>query len=310
MEGSSVELARERLSRAPAKGENMFLTRALKAAVVVSCCALTSQAAAPAPSSFVNVETTISRIQSEWESQQGKQQLEDSGWTPFFNDLLADLKAYSGSQNESDKLAALGRIFERHQQLQYVAWGPASEVRSALDGWLRPRVGLAWAVRRLEDTILNLPPASTPEQEDNRQAWIKFAKEDLAEGLKQYESATTVIQKVEALEGIHDKLDQLRNDPRTLSWWPSVNLYQALSQTFEQPNVEATVDFATAASFLSQQIVQAETIYRKGQYSYITPGPYMGFGLPLQRRRHRLLQQASSQQLHPDPRLRAAARGG
>ena len=138
---------------------------------------------------------------------------------------------------------------------------------------------LAWAVRRLDENVGNLPPAPSPEVEANRREWLEFVDEDLVGALKAYESAGTVIDRVAAGEAIQRKLEQLEARHQTHVWNPSLNLAAALKQAFSKPNANAVVDFSTFASFASRQIVQPEVLFRQGQYSYITPGPYGGFGL-------------------------------
>lgn len=249
------------------------------AAAVVGGSLLAGLGAAPAPTSFVHVESTIRRIRNEWQQANAPQALADTGWNAFFDGLLADLNAYRTAPNEAEQLRALGRLYEKSNQLATVPWGPAAEVRQALDGWLQPRTGLAWAVRRLEDAVTGLPAGGAPAAEENRQQWLTFLRDDLGAGLREYEGAQTVGDRVAAIDGVQERLQRMRANPQSIAWGPSWEVYNALQSLFFHPNVEATIDFPTASSFLSRQIVQQEVIYRQGQYSYVTPGPYLGFGL-------------------------------
>ena len=63
--------------------------------------------------------------------------------------------------------------------LSSVPWTPAIQLREELRQWLRPRVRLAWAERRLDDTVRNLPPTSDPSTVANRQRWVNFVSDDL-----------------------------------------------------------------------------------------------------------------------------------
>src|SRR4029079_11363737 len=97
------------------------------------------------------------------------------------------------------RLTPLNRIYQMSQALGKVAWPPAYRIREELRQWLRPRVRLAWAERRLDETVRNLPPSGDSSVLANRQRWVDFVDNDLGQALAQYDGATTVVQRQEAL---------------------------------------------------------------------------------------------------------------
>ena len=78
--------------------------------------------------------------------------------TALFDALLADLREYSQAENSAARLAPLNRIYQVSNALAVVPWAPAASLREELRQWLRPRVRLAWAERRLDETVRSLPP--------------------------------------------------------------------------------------------------------------------------------------------------------
>ena len=71
-----------------------------------------------------------------------------------------DLREYSPGAEPTARLTPLNRLYQMSPALATVPWPPADQVREELRQWLRPRVRLAWAERRLDDTVRSLPPTS------------------------------------------------------------------------------------------------------------------------------------------------------
>ncbi len=62
------------------------------------------QAAAPAPSSYIGVEKTISSIRDSWSRPGAVADPNAPGWNVFFDALLNDLHPYSQADNSTDRL--------------------------------------------------------------------------------------------------------------------------------------------------------------------------------------------------------------
>jgi tetratricopeptide (TPR) repeat protein len=156
---------------------------------------------------------------------------------------------------------------------------PSDELRAALEAWLRPRTSLAWAVRRLEDSVHALPTAPSDEVRRNREEWVEFVSDELGAALQRYESAATTAERLDALADLRKALTNLQKSNAVRPWPPSTTLQSALAALFDRPNVEASADVATLAAYLSQPVARDGPVYRGGQVSYVTAGPRTGFGL-------------------------------
>src|SRR5262249_22101213 len=145
--------------------------------------------------------------------------------------------------------------------------------------WLRPRVALAWAVRRLDDAVRGLPATADPNVRANRDRWVRFAEDRLGAALRAYEAATTVAKRQDALKRVYGALHDLDAGNRGRPWGPSLALESALNDLFNQPNLDASADVFTLSPALNQEVVETGPIFFKGQLSYVTAGPKTGFGL-------------------------------
>src|SRR5215210_5441886 len=124
--------------------------------------------AAPAAPSYVGVERTIERVRQEWKKAEARPQPHAEGWNAFFDAVLGELRAYAAAGDEDARLRSLGRLYQMSVTLEGVTWAPAGELRAALRTWLRPRVRLAWAERRLREAIGGLAPSPVSTVQDNR----------------------------------------------------------------------------------------------------------------------------------------------
>src|SRR5262249_19055289 len=141
------------------------------------------------------------------------------------------------AQDDTARLTALNRLYEISAALGTVAWPPAATVRAELREWLRPRVRLAWARKRLSETVSALPPASDPAAQANRTRWTDFVANDLGGALRDYDAAQTVQQRQGALRRLHEVLASLdrqnqgqQSQGRT--WAPSWELESAMNDLF------------------------------------------------------------------------------
>ncbi len=238
-----------------------------------------ARAAAPAPASYIEVEKTISSIRDSWTRPGAVADPNTPGWNVFFDALLKDLRTYSQANNQADRLTALDRIYQMSVALSAVPWAPAIQVREAVRQWLRPRVRLAWAERRLDETVRNLPPSADPSVLANRQRWVDFVSNDLGQALGEYHGATTVAKRQDGLKRVHDALRSLQTHNQGRPWQPAGELQTAVNDLFNQPNLDITADVNVVQPVFDQNLVTTGPVYRKGYWSQVTAGPKTGFGL-------------------------------
>jgi hypothetical protein len=246
---------------------------------VASSLTLAAFAAAPVTPSYQGVERTIQVIRQSWASPGAAAQPNRAGWDALFDTLLADLRGYGNAQNETERLAALDPIYQISEALGTVAWKPAADLREETREWLRPRLRLAWAARRLAESVENLPPTADSSTAANRKRWVDFVRSDLGTALRDYDSAPTVAKRQLALEKIHGSLNTLSAGNRQHPWWPSAELEAAVTDLFNRPNVDIAADVNTVAPFFDATLVQSGPVMRKGYLSQVTAGPKTGFGL-------------------------------
>jgi hypothetical protein len=227
----------------------------------------------------VGVEQTIGTIRGNWARPGAPQDPNAPGWNALFDALLSDLREYAQAPNSTARLTPLNRLYQISQSLGTVAWPPASLVREELRQWLRPRVRLAWAERRLDQTVRNLPPSSDSTVVANRQRWVDFVENDLGHALSQYDGAATVVQRQAALDRVHKALRSLQTGNQQVAWQPSWDLQSAVNDLFNQPNLDVTADVNVVSPIFDQNLVTTGPIYRKGYWSQVTAGPKTGFGL-------------------------------
>ena len=182
-------------------------------------------------------------------------------------------------ETETDRLAALDPIYQVSEVLGTVPWKPAADLREETREWLRPRLRLAWAARRLAESIEAMPPTADPNVAANRKRWVDFVRSDLGTALRDYDSAPTVAKRQVALEKIHGSLNSLSAGNRQHPWWPSAELEAAVNDLFNRPNVDISADVNTVAPFFDATLVQSGPVWRKGYLSQVTAGPKTGFGL-------------------------------
>lgn len=235
--------------------------------------------AAPAAPTSVGVDQVIDKIQADWKRPGAPSYPNAPGWEAYFDRLKAELSAYATAKDEGERLRSLDRLHRMSLALNGVGWAPAGEVGEALRAWLRPRVTLAWAVHRIRESISGLPATSDPNSRANRERWTRFTEDRLGSALKGYESARSVADRQESLRQLHEALAALERGNRAAPWVPSLALESALDDLFNRPNLDATADLASVASYLSNDVVEPGPIWFKGQLSYVTAGPKTGFGL-------------------------------
>lgn len=235
--------------------------------------------AAPAAPSYYAVEQKVGSIRDGWAKPGATAQPNAPGWNAFFDALLDEFKAYAGFPDGNDRLASLNRIYQMSVALRGTTWQPGAELREELRAWLRPRVRLAWAQRRLVDSVRGLATTSDPAIRKNRDRWVEFVGQDLGEALRQYDRANTVSQRQQSLKQVYAALNSLQAKNQTRPWVPSIELQAALNDLYNVPNLDLSADVATVTPVLSADVVQTGPIYRKGYVSQVTAGPKTGFGL-------------------------------
>jgi hypothetical protein len=241
--------------------------------------AMAGLGAAPAAPTSLGVEKTIERIRADWAKPGARPQPNAPGWNALFDRITADLKSYATARSEDDRLLALDRLYRVSVALRGVAWRPAAELDGSLRAWLRPRVSLAWGIRRLRDAVRGLPRANDASVRANRERWLRFTDDQLGDALRSYEGAATVAERRRALGRVYAALDGLDKGNRSRPWVPSLALEAALNDLYNRPNLDASADVDALAPALNTNVVEPEVIFFKGQTSYVTPGPKTGFGL-------------------------------
>ncbi|GAC1465699.1 MAG: hypothetical protein NVSMB9_05560 [Isosphaeraceae bacterium] len=235
--------------------------------------------AAPAAPSYHLVEQSIQKVRTDWARPGSVQQPNAPAWNALFDATLADLRNYAAGTTESQRLMALDHLYQISRALSTVQWAPALEVREALRTWLRPRVRLAWAERKLVGHLHNMPATSNPSAQGNRDRWMKFVDNELGQSLKRYDAASTVVQRQAALKGVYSALNALQSRNQAYPWFPSMELQSAVNDLYNQPNVDVSVDVNTLAPALNANLVTSGPVERKGYVSQVTAGPKAGFGL-------------------------------
>ncbi|MDR3637319.1 MAG: hypothetical protein P4L84_26180 [Isosphaeraceae bacterium] len=235
--------------------------------------------AAPAAPSYHSVERAVQEIRNDWKKPGAATPTNAPGWDAFFDALVNELQAYTVAQGETDQLGSLNRLYQMSVALNGVSWTPAARVHAELRSWLRPRVRLAWAERKLVEAVQGLPETTDGSARSNRDRWIQFVNSDLGAALRQYDGARTVAQRQEALKHVYGALRALTSSVNTRPWVPTVVLRQALDDLYNQPNLDVSADVATLRPFLEHDVAITGPVYRKGYVSQVTAGPKTGFGL-------------------------------
>jgi len=236
-------------------------------------------AAAPATPSYQGVEQTIEAIRQTWSKPGARPQPNRPGWDALFDGVLNDLRQYTKAESETERLEALDHLYQISGAISTVAWPPAESLRDEVREWLRPRVRLAWARRRLSETVQALPVTSDPNVQANRARWVEFVRNDLGKALREYDGAATVVERRASLVLIHESLDSLAQRNKDRPWWPSSELEAAVNDLFNRPNVDISADVNTVAPLFDRTLVETGPVLRKGYLSQVTAGPKTGFGL-------------------------------
>jgi hypothetical protein len=236
-------------------------------------------AAAPAAPSYQAVVATIERVRGDWARPGAVVDQNAPGWNALFDALLGNFQAYAAATTERDRLVALNQLYQISVALDGAAWPPADEIRENLRGWLRPRVRLAWAGRRLVDTIQAMPAAPTFEVQGNRDRWRRFVDNELGQALRSYDAATTVADRRKGLRSVDAALHALEARNQAYPWNPSLELQTAVSDLYNLPNFDISVDVTTLSPMFNVNLVSDGPVYRKGYWSQVTAGPKTGFGL-------------------------------
>jgi hypothetical protein len=238
-----------------------------------------SLGAAPATRSYQAIDSQIRQIRDDLAKQGEAQQPNAPGWNALFDQLQKDLNAYSSAQNERDRLTALDSVYKISVALGSVTWAPAAELRESLRSWLRPRVRIAWAARRLVDHVHALPAVTDDSVKANREKWVTFVDDSLGKALSEYDAAPTVAKKQAGLQAVNSALVALRARNVLTPWNPSLELQAALNDLYNQPNLDVSVDADTLSPLFNVNLVTTGPVTRKGYTSQVTAGPKTGFGL-------------------------------
>jgi hypothetical protein len=236
-------------------------------------------AAAPASPSYHGVERAIEEIRQSWAKPSASTQPNAQGWNAFFDAMLGELRKCSAAQTENDRLLSFNRLYRMWVALEVTPWPSGQALRDELRTWLRPRIKVAWAERRLVESVRGPTAPANPEAKQNRDRWLQFVDGDLGRALRQYDGAPTVAQRLEALNQVYGALGSLQQANTLHPWTPSQTLEETLNALYNHPNLDIAADVATLEPFLSSDVVKNGSVYRKGYVSQVTAGPKLGFGL-------------------------------
>jgi hypothetical protein len=242
-------------------------------------CLCVAAGAAPAPPSYHAIERAIGDIRQSWDKSGASAQPNVPGWNTFFDALLGELRSFTTAGSEHDRLTSLERLYRMWVALEVIPWREGEALRGELRVWLRPRVQLAWAERRLVDKLRGMAPPANPAIDQNRQRWLHFVDTDLGRVLRQYDAASTVAQRQEALNRLYAALGALKEKNVAHPWVPSLTLQSALNDLYNQPNLDIAADVATLTPWLCRDVVVNGPVYHKGYVSQVTAGAKTGFGL-------------------------------
>ena len=138
----------------------MKSTRAWWLVVVAGCWMGVSLGAAPATPSYIGIEAKITQIKTDLAKAGTDTSPNMSGWNALFDAVVLDLQSYATGKSESDRLTALGHLYQLSAALEGSGWEPAQGLRDEIRAWLRPRVALAWAERRLLEAVRGVPDSA------------------------------------------------------------------------------------------------------------------------------------------------------
>jgi hypothetical protein len=233
--------------------------------------AVDAQGVAPAPPSYQAVERSIEAIQKSWAQSPPEAA---PGWNTFFDAIRKELVSYSKATTSNDRLGPLNQVWQHSNSLEGMVWEPGNELRETLRTWLRPRVRLAWAQRRLIEAIEGT--TASPEDAANRKNWTTFVDGKLGNAVREYEAAKSVQARQESLKKLRLSLASLR---QTNPWTYSAELQAAADDLFNVPNFDITADVNSLFPVLANQVVITGPVYRNGYVSQVTAGDYAGFSL-------------------------------
>ena len=228
--------------------------------------------AAPATPTYYEVSRRIDEASSILSNGRAAEKAE--GWTTFFDAVEQELDAQATAEDAEGRLAHLERLGRMRDVLAGAGWGPSGRIADALNEWLVPRLGVAHALGNLGNAVDALEEGSV----EPKEPWSEFV-EKLGQAGRDYESASSVTDRLNALRKLRGGLDSLRATQWRRPWAPAVTLERELDQLFDRPNVQIVADVSILEPFLNQDVVKPETIAFKGQVSQVTPGPRTGFGL-------------------------------
>lgn len=250
--------------------------------------------AAPATPSYQLVLNGIDQARERLsEGQQNPGNVEN--WNAFFDALVGELSRQARAESAADRASSLDRLSRMHEALATKDWGPTNRVAESLNAWLQPRLALSRSIEALEQAVSQLPgEVIADEGEDGGEEASAEASADRASLYKtkwttyvnrlnatisDYESAESVGDRINAGRKLRAGLASLRWTQTNSPWAPANQLSAAMQGLIDRPNMQVVADSNTLSPFLSQQIVNPEVIYFRGQTSYVQPGYRTGFGL-------------------------------
>lgn len=235
--------------------------------------------AAPAPPSYHSVQRAVDGVRAVWTEKEPGSEPNVPGWESFLQGMMGELEAYSRATDSASRAAALDRLLPYEAGLASVGWMPAVAVRTELANWLRPRRQIAEADRQFRALLAGIPDQAGDTNRSHRDGWVRFVEEDLGGAIREYERASTVTARQDALRKLRSSLLSMIRTNSQRPWAPALTLQEAVRTAYSHNNLDITADANSLSPFLAQQVVQNEMIFRNGYWSTVYAGAYTGFGL-------------------------------
>ena len=245
-----------------------------RAAIATLALLTASSFAAPATPSHQPIMVSIENVRAVWKD--GKLPIDANiqAWETFFTALQSDLKLAASANAFADREAAYARLRQHDTALSVIAWAPAVNLRSTLSQWLTPRLQMVDTERQFRATLATVSPQTDPTGALCRDGWIKYVDTDLGAAIREYEKASTVSAKLQGLDRLRASLAALNASNISHPWAPSQLLQGAITQLYDQPNLDISADVSSVAPFLANNLITTGPVYRKGYVSQVTAGPH------------------------------------
>ena len=131
----------------------------------------------------------------------------------------------------------------------------------------------------MSETVAALPATNDSGIRANRARWLEFVQNDLGSALAIMIRRPPFPSAWPHCNACTSRWRSLENGNKSRPWSPSWELQTAVSNLFNQPNLDVAIDVNTVSPLFNANLVNTGPVYRKGYWSQVTAGPKTGFGL-------------------------------